>query len=413
MSRRATALLTILSVSLSVALFLGVDKIRRSAEASFEATISNTDLIVGARSGPINLLLYSVFRIGNATSNISWESYEQIADRPGVMWTVPLSLGDSYRGFRVLGTNQSYFEHYKYAAGRTLNFRQGHPFSDTLDVVLGATVARELGHTLGDRITISHGLQSVAFAEHKDSQFTVTGILAPTGTPVDRTVHVSLSGLEAVHASFPSSSAPPFPGAHSDDHEQSEHDDHHHEAETITAFLVGLENRVMVLSLQRDINTYKDEALLAIIPGIALAELWSVVGTAETALLALSGFVVGTGLLGLLTAILTSLNERRREVAVLRAAGAQRLHIFSLLVVESALIGLVGSLLGGAIIYGGLSLAGPVIEGRFGIPFIGMGPNPYDLFVIGGVVVTATLLGAIPAWRAYKNALADGLSVKL
>ncbi len=409
LSRRATALLTILSVALSVALFLGVDKIRRSAEASFEATISGTDLIVGARSGQINLLLYSVFRIGNATNNISWDSYEAVANRPEVEWTIPLSLGDSHKGYRVLGTNGSYFQHFEYGGGRSLSLAEGGRFNAPDDVVLGAAVARELNYSLGDEIIIAHGLQSVSFAEHKDDPFTVVGILAPTGTPVDRTVHVSLEGLDAVHADFPSATlvrarAPAVDEAMSGDD---------YKAESITAFMVGLKNRALVLRLQRDINTYEDEALLGIIPGIALAELWSVVGTAETALLAISGFVVMTGLLCLLTAILTSLNERRREVAVLRAAGAQRGHVFSLLIVESALVGFIGALVGAGFIYGGLGIAGPIIEGRYGVPLANLGPSLYDLMILGGVVGAATLLGAIPAWRAYQNALSDGLSVKL
>lgn len=470
-NRRATAFLTILSVALSVTLFLGVDKIRRSAETSFAATISGTDLIVGARSGQINLLLYSVFRIGNATTNISWESYEDFAGRDGVEWTIPLSLGDSHQGFRVLGTNADYFTYFQYGANRSLSFATGTIFDAPQDAVLGAEVARSLGYDLGDELIISHGLVSVSFADHQDKPFIVTGILAPTGTPVDRTVHVSLSGLEAVHAGFPGTPAKtrrpaadaPDP-AHGEDHDddhaheedethgahgadeagtdehdhdhadagghdahatagghddhgtKDEHDDHaghHHEADQLTAFMVGLKNRTSVLALQRAVNTYEDEALLGIIPGLALTELWSVVGVVETALLGISLFVVAIGLMCMLTAILTSLNERRREIAVLRAAGARRGQIFSLLVAEAALIALLGSILGGAMVYGGLHLLGPMMEMRFGLPLTQLGPSLLDLWILLGVVGAATLLGFIPAWRAYQNSLADGLTVKL
>ena len=113
-NRRLTAGLTIFALAVSMMLVLGVEKVRTEAKASFANTISGTDLIVGARSGSIQLLLYSVFRIGNATNNISWNTYRHIATRPGVAWTVPLSLGDSHRGFRVLGTNGDYFRHYRY-----------------------------------------------------------------------------------------------------------------------------------------------------------------------------------------------------------------------------------------------------------------------------------------------------------
>ena len=138
LNRRVTAGLTLLAVALSIAMLLGVEKMRREAREAFANTISGTDLIVGARSGAIQLLLYTVFRIGNATSNISWESYRRVAEFPRVRWTVPVMLGDSHRGFRVMGTTRGYFEHYRYARRESLAFASGGPFGDVFDAVLGA-----------------------------------------------------------------------------------------------------------------------------------------------------------------------------------------------------------------------------------------------------------------------------------
>ncbi len=132
-NRRATAILTVLTVAISVMLFLGVEKVRHGARESFENTISGVDLIVGARSSPVNLLLYSVFHIGDATNNITWESYETVASAPGVAWTVPISLGDSHRGHRVIGSTPGLFEHYEYGGGRHLEFASGAPFEDLFD----------------------------------------------------------------------------------------------------------------------------------------------------------------------------------------------------------------------------------------------------------------------------------------
>ena len=151
-SRRITVGLTIFAISLSVALFLGVEKVRSGARASFADTIAGTDLIVGARTGGVQLLLYSVFRIGNATNNIGWDSYQQIASRPEVDWIVPISLGDSHRGFRVMGTTNAYFEHYRYRGGRPLRLEQGAFLGDLFDTVIGADVARELGYSVGDPV---------------------------------------------------------------------------------------------------------------------------------------------------------------------------------------------------------------------------------------------------------------------
>jgi putative ABC transport system permease protein len=157
-NRRAAALLTVLAIALSVALLLGVEKVRRGARDSFAATISGTDLIVGARTGDVQLLLYSVFRIGNATANVTWRSYEEVAARPEVAWVVPLSLGDSHRGFRVLGITPAYFERYRYRRDRPLAFAAGGPFGGLFDAVLGADVAEALGYRLGDPLVVAHGL---------------------------------------------------------------------------------------------------------------------------------------------------------------------------------------------------------------------------------------------------------------
>lgn len=354
-NRRTTALLTLAAIAVSVALLLGVQKTRTAAREGFANTVSGVDLIVGARSGQLNLLLYSVFRVGDATANVSWETYQKVAGRSDVAWTIPLSLGDSHRGFRVLGTNLDYFRHYRFAGGRDLTFETGKPFSDLYDAVLGAEVAQQLGYRLGDPIVIAHGLGKVSFANHEDKPFRIVGILARTGTPVDRTVHVSLEALTAIHLDWQSGMRA-LPGARVD-------------AETartmaltptsITAFMVGMENRVMTFGLQRAVNEYRQEALLAIIPGVALTQLWNLVGIADTALMIIAAFVVLAGLLGMLTAILTSLNERRREMAILRSVGAQPRHVFTLLITEAGLLATGGVAAGVALCYGLIAAARP------------------------------------------------------
>ncbi len=201
-NRRLTSVLVVISIALSVALLLGVERLRTQARTSFANTLSETDLIVGARGSPMNLLLYSVFRIGDPTNNVRWASYQTIAARPQVAWTVPLSLGDSHRGFRVLGTTAAYFQHYRYGRGQSLQLAEGREFADLFDAVLGAEVADRLGYRLGQSIVIAHGAGEVSFALHDDKPFRVVGILARTGTPVDQTVHVSLAGIEAIHADW-------------------------------------------------------------------------------------------------------------------------------------------------------------------------------------------------------------------
>ncbi len=238
-NRRATALLTVLAIAVSVALLLGVEKVRQGARASFADTISGTDLIVGARSGDVQLLLYAVFRIGNATANVTWKSYEEIAARPEVAWIVPLSLGDSHRGFRVLGTTDGYFEHYRYRHGQALAFAQGRPFADLFDAVLGADVASALGYRLGDLIVVAHGLGSAGLAQHDDKPVRVAGILAKTGTPVDRTVHVSLEAIEAIHVDWRTGARVPGVGASAEEVRRMDLT-----PRAVTSALVGLRSRL-------------------------------------------------------------------------------------------------------------------------------------------------------------------------
>ena len=409
LNRKVSAFLTVLAIALSVALFLGVEKARNAAKSGFDNTISGTELIVGAPSGQINLLLYSVFRLGNATAEISWPAYEEITARGDVAWTIPISLGDSHRGYRVLGTNQGYFEHYRYGERQPLELAEGEIFDDLFDAVLGAEVAKQLGYELGTPLILTHGLGGGGFNDHDNRPFRVVGILKPTGTPVDQTLHISLEGMTAIHVGWETGARNPL--ADSITEEMIRGFDL--TPKTVTALFVGLKNRATVLRTRRDINTNMSEPLLAIIPGQALAELWQVMGNAERILLAVSMFVIAVGLVSILTSILTSLNERRREMSILRATGARPSHIFTLLVLEAAVLGFVGAVLGAALIQVIFAIAAPILSAQYGIALIGTGPALVDLYTIGAVTLAALFLGIWPAMTALQRSLSDGLTVKI
>jgi putative ABC transport system permease protein len=407
LNRKTTALLTIFSIAISVMLLLGVERIRNEAKASFANTISGTDLIVGARSGATQLLLYSVFRIGNATSNVTWKSYRDIATRSSIAWTIPLSLGDSHKGFRVLGTNRDYFKHYRYGGKRLLKFTNGAPFYDLFDAVLGADVAESLGYKLGDSMVVAHGLGEVEFSKHEDKPFRVAGVLSKTGTPVDRTVHVSLEAIEAIHIDWRSGAQIPSTSISADDVRKKEL-----RPRAITACLVGLKSRLSAFSMQRYINKYREEPLLAILPGAALQELWSLMRTAEAALSTISVFVVMSGLLGMLTMLLASLNERRREMAILRSVGARPAHIFGLFVFEATVLTTIGTLVGLLTLCAFLIIAQPILDSQFGV-FISINPlTMHELSIIILIIIAGTLIGTVPAYQAYRHSLTDGMMVR-
>ena len=404
-ARALTVGMTILAIALSVALFLGVEKIRTGAKASFADTISGTDLIIGARSGSVQLLLYSVFRIGNATNNMTWESYQDIARNRAVDWIVPISLGDSHRQFRVMGTTQAFFDRYKYRSGQSLAIQEGVVMDDLYDTVLGADVAETLGYAIGDPIVVSHGLAS--FSDHKDQPFRVSGILAKTGTPVDRTVIVGLRAIEAIHVDWQSGAK--IPGKTTPAEAIRTMD---LEPTAITAALVGVKGRLQVFGLQRTINEYPQEPLLAILPGVALQELWQIVGIAETALIAVSAMVVVTALIGMMATIFSSLNERRREMAIFRAMGARPRTIIGLLVLEAIFMAAIGAVLGLGLLYLGLFIGQPLIDAAFGLWIPITPPTLRELCVLVGVVVAGAIVSMVPALRAYRISLADGMMVR-
>lgn len=406
-NRRTTVILTVLTIAISVMLLMGVERIRTQAKTSFANTISNTDLIVGARSGQVNLLLYSVFRIGNATNNIDWKSYQEISNQKSVKWSIPISLGDSHKGFRVMGTNQDYFRFYQYGKKQPLSFKEGKPFSHLFDVVLGADVANKLNYQLGDKLVIAHGISDQSFTRHDNLPFTVTGILAPTGTPVDKTLHVSLGAIEAIHVGWES-------GAHLGNTPDAEIlEQHQFEPKAITAFMLGLNSKIQTFALQRYINDYNKEPLSAILPGIALHELWGMMSMAEQALLAVSVFVVIAGLMGMLTSLLTSLQERRREMAILRSMGAQPKHIFALLISEAVVITTFGIIVGLLGLYLSLSILQPIIQQYYGIAIELTLPSLYELKLLALVLCSGFIIGVIPAIQAYRHSLSDGMTIRL
>ena len=538
LARRTTAILTIIAVALSVALFAGVEKTRKAASDGFYGAVSGVDLIVGGRTGPVNLLLFSVFRIGDATSPISYNAFENIQARPEVEWAVPISMGDSHRGYRVVGTSPEYFERIEFGASQSLEFAQGNVFNPhKLEAVLGSSVARELGYGLDQGLILAHGLGKGDIATHDDYQFRVVGILKPTGTPIDQGVYTSLEGIERMHGGGASHDdhaeheaaenhhdghehhdhAAPAEhdhnhadheaheheqsavaddhsghdhsdhdhathdhadhehddghdheahadhSSHDDEHaheeeeahdahseahnhddghdneqhdhaahaeDHSEHDDHDHahdqgqdadahddhvhlEPGQITAILVGTKAPALALRLRYLVNMDKDEPMLAIQPAQTLHALWQIVGAAARALTAVSLFVLAVGLATILIAILTSLNERRREMAILRAAGARPQHVFFLIVAEAVILAAIGAFIGLFAVHVGLYFLAPVIQDRFGLALTMMLPRWTDIAVLVGTPLAAGLMALWPASRAMKNALSDGLSIRI
>tara|TARA_Y100000768_G_scaffold208059_2_gene156711 strand:- start:526 stop:1722 length:1197 start_codon:yes stop_codon:yes gene_type:complete len=398
--------MTVFAISLSLMLYLSVEKLRSSAYTSFTNTISQTDLIVGSRTSSIQLLLYSVFRVGNATNNITWESYEDIIDRDEIAWSVPISLGDSHKGFRVMGTNLEFFERYKYRSGQSLEIEEGNYFDDLYDVVLGYGVAEKLGYKLDIPLIVSHGLQS--FTDHDDQPFRVSGILAKTGTPVDNTVIVSLEAIEAIHVDW--SSGTKIQGQETPVDQIRKMD---LSPKNITAALIGVNSKLQVFQLQRWINEYPEEALSSILPGVALQELWRIVGIVENLLLGISIVVIFTTLIGMTAIVFSSLNERRREMAIWRAMGASPSIIIGLLMIEAFIIAVLSAIVSTILLFVLLYLLQPWIDSTYGILVNIEMLSLEDILIFVYFILAAMLVSLVPAIRAYWFSINDGMTIKI
>lgn len=410
LNRVGAVVLTVATIAISIGLLVLVEQMRLQLREGFYRSVSGTDLIVGAPTAPVQLLLYSVFGLGSATNNVTWESYQDLAARPMVDWTIPISLGDSHRGFRVIGTTAAMLEHYRYAGRQSLQLAEGEWFDDLYDVVLGARVARELGYGTGDAIVLAHGGGNVSLQHHDDQPFTVRGILAPTGTPVDQTLYISLQAHTAIHIGWESGRASPG-GVLTPEQARARADAL--QAREITAFFVGLKTRAAVFGLQYDINQrYSQEALLAVLPGIALQELWRITGLAEQILRVVSGLVVLAGLLGMLTALLGTLNERRREMAILRACCARPWQISSLLLVEAGTITAAGILLGLLLAWIAMLLAAPWLLAELGVAITPAWPALWQWLLLGVIWLVGVLIALLPAGMVYRRTLVDGMQVR-
>ena len=404
-NRRFSLTFTVVSIALATLMLIGLERARSEMRNHFTSAVSGTDLIVGARGGQLPLLLYTVFHIGSPTNTLSWNSVQAIREQRGVAWVVPIAKGDSHRGFPVIGTSTDYFEHVRYGLRQPLQFERGGPWGDAFDAVLGADVAQKLGYDLGTSLTLAHGDGGLNAISHDDHPFNVSGILERTGTPVDRSILIGLEAMSALHAGW--IAGRPLPGrgnAGTSALPQAL------TPVTVNAALVGLERRAAVFSLQRFINSFRGEPLMAILPGVTLDELWGLLTPVEASLRAMGWLVAAVSLAGLMAVILTSLNERRRELAILRSVGARPMHIVALVSLESLIVTLAGLVIGLVVLILAILLAGPWLQTHAGLTLSLSAPRPAEGLIVLGIVGASLLASLLPAWRAYRTTLADGLS---
>ena len=399
--RRTSIAIVLIGLTTALTLLLALHRLHHHAEHSFVRSVQGPDLIVGARAGDVQLLLATVFQIGGHPDTLSWKTYEDILARPEVNWAVPLVSGDSHRGYRLLGVAEGFYEHVRFGGEDTLSFSAGGRGTDVFDIVLGAAVAEELDYDLGQQIIVTHGAgpiendqmvqdQDNSLYSHADRPFTVCGILRPTGTPIDRQLIVSLVGYEALHADWIDGQRPTY-------HALSMQQLRALQLlpERLNAIYVGLNQPQQALGMQYWLRTYEPEPVSGVIPGVAMLQLWRVVGSVENILSLFAWGTMAIALAGLVASMLAMVRERSPEMAILRAVGLPPDSLTLLVCAEALLVGCVAVVLAWICVALATAWGGSLIQQQFGVAISTFWPSNYELAMSLGMLA-AVIITAIP-----------------
>ena len=404
-SRLVPIVLVIVALSASMALLLAVDRIQQATKNGFNQSLSGVDLVLGPGGSGLELVLYTVFHLGKPTNNITTETVSDITDDPMVEWAVPIALGDNHRGYRVISTTDEYFDRIKFGGDQPLVFAQGAPFSDLNETVIGSEVAEALGYALDTSIFVTHGSQMIGKL-HDDFSFKITGILASTGTPIDRAVFVSLEGYELVHLGWQNGSktvslqnldinAIPKERLY---------------PKTVTAVYLGLTSKLSLFKFIRAVRDYPEEAISAVIPGVALAELWSMVGIVDSVFQLLNWLIIGISIVGMVTMIITGLDSRTRELTILRALGLSPPKLAGLVLLETIIISLTAVLSAIVLVWFLTVAAADLLNQWAGVRIELTWLAIDELSTIMIIVLAGVCASLIPAGMVYRRSLHKGFS---
>ena len=402
-SRLVPIVLVIVALSASMALLLAVDRIQQATKNGFNQSLSGVDLVLGPGGSGLELVLYTVFHLGKPTNNITTETVSDITDDPMVEWAVPIALGDNHRGYRVISTTDEYFDRIKFGGDQPLVFAQGAPFSDLNETVIGSEVAEALGYALDTSIFVTHGSQMIGKL-HDDFSFKITGILESTGTPIDRAVFVSLEGYELVHLGWQNGSktvslqnldinAIPKERLY---------------PKTVTAVYLGLTSKLSLFKFIRAVRDYPEEAISAVIPGVALAELWSIVGIVDSVFQLLNWLIIGISIVGMVTMIITGLDSRTRELTILRALGLSPPKLAGLVLLETIIISLTAVLSAIVLVWFLTVAAADLLNQWAGVRIELTWLAIDELSTIMIIVLAGVCASLIPAGMVYRRSLHKG-----
>lgn len=396
--------ITLFAVALASGLTMAVFSIQQQSREAFSGGDIGYDAVLGARGSQLQLVLNTVFHLDTSPGNIPWSMYTQLRDdTPGVRLAIPYAMGDNYMGFRIVGTTTEIFDKFEYQEDRTFAVEDGGRFFEDgyAEAVIGSFVAQRTGLKVGDTFNPYHGLAYNEESQHAD-EYTVTGILEPTNTPSDRVLWIPIEGifrmgghvLRGTGETYTPQGGQSIPDAHKE----------------VSAVMIQFSSPTMGLTLDHTINKQGKVATLAYPIGRVMLELFDKIGWVNRIFELVAYLVVLVSGGAILASIYNTINERRREFAILRALGARRRTVFSAIVIESAVIAFIGSMFG-LVFYGGiLAAAAVVVRAQTGVVLEVFSIHPALYLTPMGITLLGAVAGIIPAIKAYSTDVAENLT---
>lgn len=411
-SRMFSTVITVITVAVAVGLMLVLLSMRDAGARAFSRGGGNMHMLVSAESDPMTAVLNNLFYMRIPRQSIPWSRFEEVSEKYPFAWTIPVQQGDSYRGFPVLATTSAFFTEFTPQPDVDWKIASGRYFENDWEVVVGAMAARGASLNLGDELYLLCG----AGHHHKEHAFRVVGILAPTGTSHDRALFTTLQSSWIIHAQ----------DRLEREHAQGHHHDHHdcdHDIATVADItdrerqVTGVFMRVATrpgsnvsAGIQTVFNRLRNEPGLTVAtPRDEIMRLFGIVSNINHLLVAMAGVVMVSSGIGILLALYNSMEQRRRQIAVLRVLGCSQPRIFSLVLTESALLGVMGALVGLVLAHFGAAAVSSALRQTLGLvvePTLGL---DWAIGVVGGTIVLASLAGIMPAVMAYRTPVARNL----
>ena len=414
-TRMFSTCVTAITVAVAVALMLVLFSLRDAGRQAFTRGSGNMHLLVSRDSSPLVSVLNGIYYANPPRAPIPWSKYEQLASAFPLEFAIPTQLGDSYRGFPVLATTPDFFTAFEPNIDEPWTFSSGRAFDKPFEVVVGSAAARATGLSVGSKIYLTHGIaqsrqlgqpDAITPHEHREFAYTVVGILGPTGSAHDRALFTDLTSTWIIHA----------------------HDRRKAEDKSVTSTTADdlLESDLLITGIYMRVATRpgmqataslqtvfdqlrRDTSIVVAQPVQQITTLFNIVSNIDQVFIAMAAVVLVSSAISIMLALYNSLEQRRRQIAVLRVLGCSRPRVFGLLVTEATVIGILGAALGLVLAVAGSLAAASVLKSAIGLVVTPVFGLEFTLAIITGAILLAAAAGIIPAINAYRAPVADHL----